>query len=130
MPTYGIHLLDELKPYTHPLAPNPEAPFVVRADEGERWRLAGDTYTIKVPGERTNNRFCLVHFDIPPGGGPKPHVHTRDEEIFHILEGEPSFYADGDVVQGKAGQTVVLPRNIPHCFANRTSERCAFLTIT
>ena len=37
--------------------------------------LVGDTYTITVSGEDTNNRFCVIDMHIPPGGGPGPHRH-------------------------------------------------------
>lgn len=130
MTVYGVDLLDTMQPHQHPLAPNPAAPTVVRAGEGDRYWMAGDTYTIKVPGELVDNRFCLVHFDIPPGGGPMPHVHTRDEEVFHIVSGRAEFYADGTVVEGEAGQTVVLPRGLPHAFRNHTDGRTEFLCLT
>jgi hypothetical protein len=34
--------------------------------------LVGDTYTITISGEATNERFCLIDMHIPPGGGPPP----------------------------------------------------------
>ena len=28
---------------------------------------------------------------VPPGGGPPPHIHSREEEGFYVLEGEITF---------------------------------------
>ena len=131
MHIYGVHILDELKPCTHRMVPDvADAPIVVRADEGDAFWMAGDEYRIKLASERGDGRFSIVHFPVPPGGGPKPHVHNEDEEIFHILEGDCAFYADGATVRAGAGQTVVLPRGIPHCFRNTSDRPASFLTIT
>jgi len=32
--------------------------------------LVGDTYTITVSGDDTNDRFCVIDMHVPPGGGP------------------------------------------------------------
>ncbi|MEM1423409.1 MAG: cupin domain-containing protein [Planctomycetota bacterium] len=131
MRIYGVHILDELVPYQHPMVPVPSTtPFVVRADEGDAYRMAGDEYRIKVPSERIDGRFSVVRFTVPPGGGPTPHVHSEDEEIVHILEGACAFYADRDTLRASAGQTVVLPRHIPHAFRNTSDRPASFLTVT
>ena len=104
------------------------APIFVTSDEGEKYWLAGDEYTIKLSGSQTQGRFCVVHFLIPPGGGPVPHIHLRDEEVFHILSGEANFYANGKVVSGAVSDTAVLPRGIAHAFRNASSAASEFLT--
>lgn len=104
------------------------APIIVASGEGEKYWLAGDEYTIKLSGSQTQGRFCVVHFLIPPGGGPVPHIHLRDEEVFHILSGEASFYANGELVSGSVGDTAILPRGIAHAFRNASSSSSEFLT--
>lgn len=108
--------------------PTSRMPHFVRRDEGDTYWLAGDEYTIKLQGSQTQGRFCVVHFLIPPGGGPVPHIHLREEEIFHILAGEASFYADGLIARGAVGDTVILPRGIPHAFRNASTSASEFLT--
>lgn len=98
------------------------------SEEGERYWMAGDEYTIKINGSQTSNRFCLVHFLIPPGGGPIPHIHLNDEEVFHVLTGEVQFYANGSLASGHTGDTAILPRGIPHAFRNSSSQHSEFLT--
>ena len=34
--------------------------------------VAGDTYSILVPGSATGGRFCLIDMLVPDGGGPPP----------------------------------------------------------
>lgn len=129
MDVWAVHTLDDLSPFLHPLAPDPEPLRVVRAAEGDRYWLAGDEYTVKVSSSMLDERLCVVHFRIPPGGGPVVHTHLADEEVFHVVRGDVSFYADGSVVRGGAGDTAVLPRGIPHGFRNTGEGEAEFLAI-
>lgn len=129
MDVWAVHTLASLSPYLHPLAPDPAPLRVVRAAGGDRYWLASDEYTVKVSSSMLDERLCVVHFRVPPGGGPVVHTHLADEEVFCVLRGEVSFYADGSVVRGGPGDTAVLPRGIPHCFRNTGSREAEFLAI-
>jgi quercetin dioxygenase-like cupin family protein len=49
-----------------------------------------------------------------PGASPPMHVHHREDEVFHVLEGHLLVQC-GDVVNDlHAGDTAVLPKGIPH----------------
>ena len=67
--------------------------------------LVGDTYTITVPGESTDGRFCVSDMHIPPGGGPPPHRHDF-EESFILLEGEIEVSFRDRKLTVHAGETV------------------------
>jgi quercetin dioxygenase-like cupin family protein len=128
----GIELLDQFDAEYRPTgfeAVTSDSVIVCRADEGEAVWLAGDTYTIKLPGNQTGDRFAVVHFDIPPGGGPVPHIHTREFEAFVITNGEVELYADGAIVTGRPNDVAVLPANIPHGFKNRTNSHSQMIAI-
>ena len=56
--------------------------------EGETVWLLGDTYTLKISGEQTGGAFTLLEAVVPLGGGPPPHIHHLEDEVFVILEGE------------------------------------------
>ncbi|MFJ9020204.1 hypothetical protein ACIRPU_09490 [Streptomyces sp. NPDC102259] len=47
----------------------------------------GNTYGMRVTGESTSGRYCLIDMHVPDGGGPPPH-RPDFEEMFTILEGE------------------------------------------
>ena len=90
--------------------------------------VVGDTYTVTVPGENTNGRFCVIDMHVPPGGGPPPHRHDF-EETFVLLEGEleATFRGKKSVVRG--GDTVHIPANAPHQFHNASSKPVRLLCI-
>lgn len=84
----------------------------------------GDLYRFLVVGAETGGRFALWHASIPPGGGPPPHIHHREVELFFILRGELTFYEidAGKTHTGGPGTAVYLPKDRPHRFANEGSE--------
>jgi mannose-6-phosphate isomerase-like protein (cupin superfamily) len=50
---------------------------------------------IVIPSHAANNTLCVFIETAPPGGGPPPHRHDREDEVFPVLEGVFEFYADG-----------------------------------
>ena len=61
---------------------------VRKPGEGRTIAVVGDVYRFLATGEETNGKYALWEAIVPPGGGPPPHVHSREEESFYVLEGE------------------------------------------
>jgi quercetin dioxygenase-like cupin family protein len=59
----------------------------IPAGEGERLWIVGDTMTLKATGESTGGELALLENLTAPGGGPPPHVHTREDEFFYVVDG-------------------------------------------
>jgi len=91
---------------------------IVAAGEGTVSRLVGDTYTLKATAGSTGGNFGLVEASVPAGGGPPPHVHTREDEAFYLLDGELEFGTKGRTGRARAGDFVFLPRGSAHWFRN------------
>ena len=64
---------------------------------------------------------------MPPGGGPPPHVHSREEEGFYILEGEITFTVNGERLVARAGAFANMPVGTPHSFKNESSQLAKML---
>ncbi len=88
--------------------------------------LAGDVYSILVPGSRTAGAYTLIDMEVPDGGGPPPHRHDF-EEMFTVLEGEVTFTFRGEERVATAGTTLNIPANAPHFFRNRSGARARML---
>ena len=54
--------------------------------KGRTVAVVGDVYRFLATGEDTNGKYALWEALVPPGGGPPPHVHSREEEGFYVLE--------------------------------------------
>lgn len=51
--------------------------------EGRTVAVVGDVYRFLATGEDTNGTYAQWEAVVPPGGGPPPHVHSREEEGFY-----------------------------------------------
>lgn len=59
----------------------------------------------------------------PAHSGPPRHVHSREDEIFVVLEGEVEFWLDGQTIRRGAGQTAFVPRGAEHTYKTVTEVR-------
>jgi uncharacterized RmlC-like cupin family protein len=59
--------------------------------------------------------------------GPPPHVHSREEEGFYVLEGEITFTVNGEKVVATAGTFANMPVGTPHSFKNESSKPAKML---
>ncbi len=90
----------------------------VAPGEGKAFWVAGDLVTFKVVGEDTGGAYSLFKVTTQPGGGPPPHVHRSEDEIFCVLEGEHEISIGGRTVRVGAGSIVYGPRNVSHAYKN------------
>jgi mannose-6-phosphate isomerase-like protein (cupin superfamily) len=72
--------------------------------------------------EDTNGAFCLVEATAAPGNEPPPHVHSREDELFYILEGEFDMYVGAEAYKVQSGECIFLPRFKPHAFVIRSPQ--------
>ena len=89
----------------------------------------GAIYKVLATPARTGNLHFAFEATEPPGGGPPLHIHTRHEEFFFVLEGEISFWLDGQVITRSAGGTAFVPRGVPHCFKNCSDKTARVLVL-
>lgn len=87
-----------------------------RSSEGATFNILGIPTVAKFGTADTGGAYILSEQIIPPGMGVPPHVHTREDEIFFVIDGEVEFLAGDRVVVGQAGDIVHAPRDIPHSY--------------
>src|ERR1700733_14284834 len=104
-------------------------PIIRKPTEGRTIAVVGDVYRFLATGEDTDGRYALWEAIVPPGGGPPPHVHSRKEEGFYILEGEITFSVNGERVVAPGGTFTNMPVGTPHSFKNE-GDRTARMLIT
>ena len=90
------------------------------AGTGASYLGPGDTYTWLVTCEESDGKYFAMYAIIPPNGGPPPHIHTREDETFYVLEGNPSFFVEDHWVDAAPGDFVNIPIGMLHCFNNFT----------
>ena len=102
---------------------------VVRPERGQTVRVAGDVYRFLGAGAGTDGSYVLWETEVPPGGGPPPHMHAREEEGFYVLEGEIDFTAEGTTLRAGPGAYLNMPKTTPHSFRNNTDRPARMLVL-
>jgi quercetin dioxygenase-like cupin family protein len=99
------------------------SPLLNRAGTARCYDMGDHTAEILLSSEETGGQFALIAGVVQPGGGPPPHVHEREDEMFHILSGrfEAWTEANGTVI-AEPGDTLFAPRGIAHAWRNISDE--------
>ena len=95
--------------------------------ELSKWYM-GNLTTNLAEATDTNGAFFLVEAMLAPGTEPPPHVHSREDELFYVLEGEFDVFVGEEAFEVTAGECIFLPRFKPHAFVIR-SPRLRVLTL-
>ena len=113
----------------HALVTRTSNPFKVNSGEarfGVHYKMKGvtlNTLDIKISGKDTENDLAVFEqTGLTPNGGPPLHIHLFQDEWFYIVEGEYLFQVGKDTYQMKSGDTIFLPRNVPHAFVQLTEK--------
>jgi quercetin dioxygenase-like cupin family protein len=94
--------------------------------ELSKWYMG--SLTTNLAEKKDTNGVCFVEVTLAPGHEPPPHVHSREDELFYVLEGEFDVYAGDEAYKGEVGDCIFLPRFKPHAFLIR-SPRIRMLTL-
>lgn len=104
--------------------------FTLSAAEGrtaQPLNVVGEETLVKVSAADSDGAFALFHLVAPPMSGPPLHVHSREDEVFYVLEGELVFEMDGVCETIGAGGTVFLKRGVTHRYQNFTDRDARLL---
>jgi quercetin dioxygenase-like cupin family protein len=102
-------------------------PILRRPTKGRTVAVVGDVYRFLATGEDTNGKYALFEAMVSPGGGPPPHVHSREEEGFYVLEGEITFTVNSERIVATAGMFANMPVGTPHSFKNESDKPARML---
>jgi mannose-6-phosphate isomerase-like protein (cupin superfamily) len=82
------------------------------------YNVLGSTVTVHIDSAVSRGRAFVFEERTPPNAGPPYHVHAREDEVFHVLEGRYRFWRGRESFEGGPGTVVYLPRRVPHTFRN------------
>jgi mannose-6-phosphate isomerase-like protein (cupin superfamily) len=88
------------------------------------WREVepGSLFKVIVSSEETHGAYSIVESIAQPGVGSIVHAHHREAEHFLVLEGTAHVVLDGEAMNLEPGQSVSLPRGVPHIWVNRSDQ--------
>ena len=101
-----------------PVAPaNNDYVSITATPDDAHW-LGTELMEVLVSSAQSNGKYDVVRGTIPPGGGPPPHRHSREDELFYVVAGTFKFVRDNEFFTATAGTLVWLPRGTVHTFQN------------
>ncbi len=92
--------------------------LVSSPERSERVSLGGIGVVFTIASETTGGAFSIVEHPVRPGTLIPPHVHSREDELSYVVEGEFGARIGDTIAQVRAGEYLFKPRNVPHTFWN------------
>ena len=97
--------------------------------EGSRFALAGVLMTQQLSSGQTGGAFSL--FDNTSRGlsGTPIHTHAYEDETIYIIQGEMHAVIAGEERTLRPGESIFLPRGIPHQLRNEQEGPAHYLLL-
>src|SRR5260370_19702067 len=77
-------------------------------------RAFGQEAHVLISSEQSEDAFCRLRFFAGPENTAPPHMHQNEDETFIVEGGEIEVDRGGEVIRGKPGDVIYLPKKIPH----------------
>jgi quercetin dioxygenase-like cupin family protein len=88
----------------------------------QEFRVFGEPVRVLISSDETGRSFAAITQTSPPGGGPPPHLHRNEDEIFTVLEGEFEIFDGARWKKLGKGETAYTLRGQAHTFRNCGNE--------
>ena len=91
--------------------------------------VTANTLDLKIGSADTGGGMAVFEqIGQSPNGGPPLHIHPQQDEFFHVLEGEYRFRVGDEQFAAAVGDTIFLPRAVPHAFIQLTEHARMLVT--
>lgn len=99
--------------------PDPElgknvAEKIVKKNKGKALNIFGNRQLHKFVGKDTNNQLVEWVDYLAPGSGIPPHIHSKEDEVFRVREGQIELMVAGKTTVLEAGDMAFAPKNVVH----------------
>jgi uncharacterized cupin superfamily protein len=91
---------------------------VVLPGEGRQLNELGHTAIEKIGSAETGGAYYSFEVLSPPGLGIPPHVHSREDEVIYVVEGEYEISLGGRLFRAGPGSVLNFARGTAHGFQN------------
>lgn len=89
-----------------------------KAGEGRVLNVLGERVTCKIVTTDSGGSVTVMEEASDPNGGPPPHTHEHEDEVFYILGGTYEFRLGDKTLTATAGDCLFGPRGTLHGFRN------------
>lgn len=84
--------------------------------------FSGSDLSLLISSSESNGQFALLRVGTPAGSWTPPHLHQREDELVYVLSGALTARTPTGSIELTSGETLLLPRGIPHQLGNHAAE--------
>ena len=106
-----------------------KTPKIITGPEEIRETKAGGKHQFMLLSKDTDGDLYIEDVTGKPGGGVPLHMHSREDELFIIHQGEITFTVGTETHVVQAGAMVYGPRGVPHGIKFTGTENVHFTTL-
>lgn len=103
-------------------------PTLMSLGQAQRVRLFGAELIFTMPAIQPSLGGSLgvsiIEQVTPPRNGPPLHLHRNEDEILRVVEGAYRVRIGRDDLEVGPGDTILLPRDVPHTYINCGERAC------
>lgn len=89
--------------------------------------VTSNAIDIKISSKDTEGKLAVLEV-AGARGGPPLHIHPFQDEVVYVLAGQYIWQVGADRFSLTTGDTLFLPREVPHAFKQLTSKGTLLLT--
>jgi mannose-6-phosphate isomerase-like protein (cupin superfamily) len=89
--------------------------WMARAKRASRTSWGEESY-VKVGSTLSNNAFSILDYRAPAGFGVVRHLHYREDEALHLVEGRIAVWMPDRCLTMTPGDLVFLPKGVEHAW--------------
>ena len=94
------------------------AAAVISPTQGRSLNILGHQVRLVLGQQHTGGKSYVMEVVTPGGHGIPPHVHTVEDEVIQVLEGDYEVLLGDQVHLASAGATLHFPVGVVHAFKN------------
>ncbi|MDC1162126.1 cupin domain-containing protein [Tenacibaculum sp.] len=91
---------------------------LLEPNEGDKTIITGFDAVFKTDKKITGDLLDYFELTVPAEKGAPLHIHHKNDESLHVLEGEFTFQVDDTVSKALPGTFIYIPRGTAHKFTN------------
>lgn len=105
-------------------------PVILGLGQGRGYDCGTMSAVFKVDRPEAGDRYTVSEWWLEPQSkGPGAHSHAENDELFFVIEGQPSILVGDTWYDSPVGSFVMVPATVMHDFENRTDARAGLLNV-
>jgi len=85
---------------------------------GLKFTPPGEEVFFKIGGDEVENLFDYFEIKTSYLEGPPLHIHIKQVETFHLIEGELTVQVGDQMIEAKPGDFILIPKGVVHTYVN------------